>query len=165
MIIESIFGVFLVIFRFIVNIFTFNWLKRREADIKLFRRLYSELEFGSNSAFLLKKHDFSQAFLFEYLQPLNYIVEDWDYPNNRFHSWRVERRKKRFLKDLKIFIDELGLHTAMDTATCMSIGLREADRRERAQKKKVARNLNKHSRKAYKSYVKFIKTYKNELSN
>ncbi|WP_045858672.1 hypothetical protein [Teredinibacter purpureus] len=152
------------IFGYLINIITFGWKKRREADIELFRKLYSELEFNSDSATLLREHDFSNGFQFKYLQQLNYIAEYWLYENIKFHSWLVERRKNKFIENLNKFINELSLHTGMDHGGLISIGLHEASKKEKGRKKKAAKTINKLSIKAYKSYERFVKSYKKQLN-
>jgi len=149
---------------YLVNILSFGYVKRREADIELFRELYSELSFNSDSAVLLRDHDFSNVFPPSYLPPLNNISEDWLYENAKFHSCLVEYRKKKFLEHLTCFIDELSQHTGMDNNGMLSIGLHEASQKEKKRKKKVAKTINELSSKAYRSYERFVKSYENELN-
>jgi len=149
---------------YLINILTFGWKNRREADIKLFERLYSELNFHSGSAALLREHDFSNAFQFDHLQTLTHTSEDWSYADAKFHSWLIERRKSKFLKDLVFFLDQLSLHTAIEDGDLMSIGLHDANEGEIKHKKKAAETINRLSTKAYKSYEKFVKSYKKQLN-
>lgn len=153
-----------VVLGWFVNILTFGWKKRREADIELFQKLYSKLTFNSDSTTLLRDHDFSNSFSLNYLKPLNHISEDWSYPDAKFHSWLVERKKKAFISDLCEFLKELEKHTALESNEQLSIGMNEKDSRTKADKKGIAKNLNKLSAKAYKSYEKLFKKCKNELN-
>ncbi|MEH6446604.1 MAG: hypothetical protein V7784_22125 [Oceanospirillaceae bacterium] len=152
-----------LILGWLANMLTFGWKKRREADIALFKELYSKLMFNSDSAVLLRDHNFSHSFPLEYLIPLNHISEDWTYPDAKLHSWFVERKKKVFISDLSAFLEELELHTRMEDNGQISIGMHEKDKRTKSDKKAIAKMLNKLSKKAYRSYEKLFKKYKSEL--
>ncbi|GAB0152100.1 hypothetical protein [Marinobacterium sp. BA1] len=153
-----------IVLGWLVNVLTFGWKKRREADIELFNRLYSQLKFNSDSCILLRDQDFHNSFSFSYLKPLNNIVEDWEYPDAKFHSWLVERKKKAFLQNLREFLNELELHTAMEANGQISIGLKDNDMRGNSEKKEIIKNLNSLKDQTYKSYVKLFKKFKRELN-
>ena len=147
----------------ILNILTLGWRNRLIADKELFHKLYEELPLNGNQAVLLREHDFNQAFHPEHLKPLNNVIADWPLPINEFHSWLVERRKKKFVSMLQIFLDELGQHTAMEASGLISIGANDQDMREKVISK-IGKRLNKLSSKAYRDYESFIKSYKKELN-
>ncbi|BFM18909.1 hypothetical protein R50073_50920 (plasmid) [Maricurvus nonylphenolicus] len=157
-------GIIKPIISWLLNLLTLGYRDRRVADKELFCKLYSELPLDSDQVFLLKEHDFNQAFSFEYLRPLNYVVADWINPVNRFHNCLVERRKKKFVEKLKIFLDELSQHTAMEESGLVSIGLNDQGAREKVIIK-IGKRLNKLSSSAYSDYERFIVSYKKEINS
>lgn len=73
-----------IVISWLVNILTFGWKKRREADIELFNRLHSKLKFNSDSCIILMDQDSHNSFSFSYLKPLNNIVEYWEFFTSKY---------------------------------------------------------------------------------